>query len=213
MNSYKLPPAQFFMPSSRLRPFRLEQDVDLVASNVPSFGQDAFTIFDFKVPKNQVFIVKSLVFTAARRVNIGNTDEAPELLSNEVVAGQFGYQVLVDGKDPLVTNTNKAKFIALASVGATNNQRNRGGYFTSVSVNPDYDLMSNWWNPLFTFAVRSEHNLQVIFRVLPVGTGATAIEITDDPAVTRRVDFAGALFEGNVMSEVDYTALEKQGAI
>jgi hypothetical protein len=73
--------------------------------------------------------------------------------------------------------------------------------------------MSNWWNPLFSFAVRAQHRLQVLFRILPVGGTATPIVVSTNAAVDRRVDFAGALFEGNIMSETDYTEVQKDGEL
>jgi len=208
---FKTPPAHFFMPASRLRPFRLEQNVDLPAADAASFGQGAYYCFDFEVPKSQVYLVKSFVFTAAQRINIGNVDEAPQYLTNEYLAGQVGFEILVSGKNPLQSQTDRAKFAPLAS--AQNAQRARGGFFTSVSTDPDVDLLSNWWNPLLSFAVTQGQRLQAIFRVLPVLTGATAIAVTTNAATTRRVDFAGAFFAGNIMTETDFTEMQKRGEL
>lgn len=208
---FKTPPAHFFMPSTRLRTFRLDRAIDLAGANAPMYGEDKYEIFNFVVPKKQVYIVKSFVFLAWQRINIENADEGLELLTNEQVAGAFGFTILVDGKSPIQVNTEHSRFFPLAT--AQNNVKNRGGYFTTVSENPDYDLLSNWWNPLLSFPVHAEKRLQVLFEILPVGTGATPIQVTDDPTVTNRVDFSGAFFAGNIMSESDFAEMESHSEL
>jgi hypothetical protein len=208
---FKTAPAHFFMPASRLRPFRLEQNIDLPATDAPKFGQDAYVCFEFTVPKGQVYLVKSFVFTAAQRIDIGNADESPEYLTNEYLAGQVGFEILVSGQNPLQSQVDRAQFAPLAA--AQNAQRARGGFFTSVSTDPDVDLLSNWWNPLLSFAVRAGQRLQSIFRILPVESTATALAITTNAATVRRVDFAGAFFAGNILSESDYTEILRNGEL
>jgi hypothetical protein len=199
----------WFMPSPLYRPFRLEQRVDLApAAAPPKFGGGRVIVFSYKVPKNQTIVVQSLVFCLWQRINIGGTDENYQLLTNADVAGKILFTVLVDNQaQPFVENQHNP---AAPLSSATNSPKLRSAGFTSVSENPDVDLLGNWFNPLFSFAVRSEQTLQVLFEVLSVNTGMAKLQMTNDPLVTNRVDFAGVYVAGQIMSDSDFTRLAKE---
>lgn len=197
----------WFMPSTRARPVRLEKRIDLVpASNPPSYGGNKLIPFSYSVPKNQALVVQGIVCALWQRVDIGGAHESCQLLTNIDVAGKVVFTPIVNGQLAFQSENEVNQFTTLATA---SNAPVRSSGITTVSENPDTDLFGNWFNPLFSFVVRSEQLLQVLFEVLPVTNGET-LEITDDAKVTNRVDFAGVYLVGQLLSDADFTALQQE---
>ncbi len=206
MKSHSQP--EFFMPDERVRMFKLAQSIDLPAADVPKYGPK-FIVFDFVVPKGQVFVVKGMVFPAWKRIEVGATDEDYQLLTNQEIAGHVAFEPIVDGQSPFQIDSKLSTVNPLATAQNAIKQRNAG--FTNVTEDPDNDLMSQWWNPLYTFPVHAGKRLEVLFSIVDTGAGVTPWQVTTDSSIERRIDFAGAIVVGQVLSESDFGAFRSTG--
>jgi len=200
----------WYMPSPAMRPFRIEQRVDLTAPDTQSYGIGQKIVFDYVIPAGQIYLVKNVVCCLWRRTNIGTPNESFRLMLNQEVAGKVVFRPLANGNSPfvLLSDVNVPQPLATTA----NAPRQRAAGWTSVSEHPDMDVFSNWNNPLFCFDVRAEQRLQVLFEALTVAPGIQGVVISDeDPAAINRVDFASVVVAGQVMSDQDYTNVLQQG--
>lgn len=195
--------AGWFMPQAKAEPFRLEQRIDLVPTTAPSYGSGRYVVFDYLVPKGQCFIVKGIAGCCWQRTNIGGVNATFQRMSNVDVAGKVLFTPIVNNRvRPFSQNTlNSPTTLA----GAANTPVSSAG-FTTITEDPDTDLGAMWFNPLFSFPVRSGERLQVLFEILPVTSGTT-LQVTSNPAVTARVDFAGAIAVGQIVDDALYSDL------
>jgi len=208
--------AQWFMPAAGAPPMRLESRIDLVpAASPPSFGADQFIVLKYAPPKGQALVVQSIVGYLEQRINIGGPAGVPEttiLLTNQQAAGKILFTPMVNDQSAFQSEIIQNPSAVLAF--ATNRPPLRSSGWTSVSENPDTDLFANWFNPLFSFVVRSQQQFQVLFKVLPVaagiGVGSGTLAITDDPNVIDRVDFASVLVGGQLVADSIFSDLDKE---
>lgn len=197
-----------------VRPQVLSNRVDLLASNVRTLGTNQYVIFSFKVPANQVLVVKSMAFWAQERINPGTDDESFRSIDPKDGNDFFAFAPLVDGNSPfgnsLVYNAPK---IAAAPSGLNNLDQARLRGITTISLNPWFEVQESMDNEILQFVVGEGKELQIVFSIIPVSTVdglPTAGQYTIGVDAVKRVDFAGAMIAGILLGKQEYQRMERQ---
>ncbi len=197
--------AGWFMPGPQAVPFRLEQRIDLVpAADPPLYGPGRYIVFDWTIPKGEAYVVKGIAGCCWQRVNIGGVNATFERMNNQDCAGKVLFTPLVNQRAAVFSQNVHNRPTTLAGAATVAPYRSAG--FTTITEDPDKDLGSMWYNPLYSFVVRSGEKLQVLFEILPVTSGET-LEVSADAAVTNRIDFAGAYVVGQILRDDVFSAL------
>lgn len=197
-----------------VRPQVLSQRADLLASNIRTLGTNQYVIFSYKVPANQVLVVKSMAFWAQERINPGTDDESFRMIEPKDGNDFFAFAPLVDGNSPfgnaLVYNAPK---IAAAPSGLNNLDQARMRGIGSLTLDPWFDVQEAMDNEILQFAVGEGKELQIVFSIIPVSTVdglPTAGQYTIGVDAVKRVDFAGAMVAGVLLGKQEYQRMEKQ---
>lgn len=192
-----------FLSDPDVQPFMRDFRIDLTAADAPIRAAGEFIIADLPVTDKQVLLIKTLVPHVYTRTDVGAATETFRPLTGQEANGHFLWQPVVNDQSPLLgVDYNAAR---LAGSAQNTDRFNLNG-FSHISESPFMDAQKTWDNPLFTFMVDSNRRFRVIWSILPVG----AVSPIPYPyavgggAGTRRVDFAGVVVAGVVMSKQKY---------
>lgn len=184
---------------------------DLTAADCPSPSAGEYIVMDFKVPKSAVWIIKGFVPYAMERTDVGGVTESARYITPQDGNGWFSFAPVAAGGPPFVITTNYN-----APQNDDGNQqdalRQRSNGISQVSLNPYTDAVWQMQNAFFTMAVHSEQRFQTIFSLMgPPASGGTGTPISNPYSIgtptapaNKRVDFAGVVVAGLMMSENAY---------
>ena len=196
-----------YISDPSVRPFTRNSRVDLTAPDVPILNDEEFVIESHRTKSGEIEVVHALFPYAQERTDVGTPSEAFRQLSQFDANGYFSFSPKVNGENAfnLSLNLNTPR---ISAGPLTNNDRQIRGGITTVSEQPWIDAQR--YNPLFSIPVPSDVLFEVTFAILPPST-VTAAAIPNGyfiggagGAGTRRVDFAGVLVAGIVMSQQAY---------
>lgn len=208
---------KFFLADPQIRPFILDERVDLLASNVPVSATGKFIVSELRPPRGQVYLIKNITPYAMARTNVGAGDESFQFLSSIVAGGFFSFEPTVNDNSPFIIEQNyNAPRVSAAPAALNNNDRVRAKGIGYISDAPFTVAQNSWFNPLFTILVPSNAVFRLIFSILPVSTTlplpAGGQFGVGGVGGTRRVDFAGSVLVGQQMSEQYYHGLAQRVA-
>lgn len=202
---------RFFLADPQIRPFIVDNRVDLTAPNVPITATGKFVVAEIRPPRGQVYIVKNITPYAMARTNVGLATESFQLISAISAAGFFTFEPIVNDNSPFVIEQdyNAPKIAGAASL--NNNDKIRAKGIGYISDSPFTVAQNSWFNPLFSILVPSNAVFQIVFSILPV-SAANPIPVAGQFTVGgagggRRVDFAGSVLVGQQMTEQYYHGL------
>lgn len=213
---------RYFMRDAEAQPFLSDYRVDLAAPDVPlesgtQYTQTArYIITQIRPPRGQTLLVKAWQPYAMRRTNIGTPNASFEYIPPQEAAGHFNFEPLVGGLAPFVASLNVNAPTELAF--AQNGQRVIGKGVSFISETPYADVMRSGFNQNFTIEVPSDRLFTVVFSLIDGTAAAGALpiggqfqvsaDVVDPP--TKRVDFAGTVVSGIIMSDQRYQQLTKE---
>jgi hypothetical protein len=205
---------KFFLADTQIRPFILDERVDLTAPNVPIAATGRYIVTELRPPRGQVYVIKNITAYAMQRVNVGTPTETFQLLSGAAANGFFSFEPLVNDNSPFIIRQNYNA--PMADPGTNNNDRVQAKGISHVTDSPFVVAQNGWFNPLFTILVPSNAVFRLIFSILPV-SATTPIPVGGQFEVggaggARRVDFAGSILVGQQMAEQYYHTLTQQTA-
>jgi hypothetical protein len=130
------------------------------------------------------------------------------MLSPALADGWFSFEPLVNNALAfLILSDMNAPRIAAGPL--TNKDRFQAKGVTHISEHPWKDIQSAWFNPMFSFVIPQESKFQVVFSLLPDGAVAP-FPAAGQYAIgsgTKRVDFAGFLIAGQILSDQKYNEI------
>lgn len=207
---------KFFLADPQIRPFILDERIDLTAPNAPIEATGKFIVTELRPPRGQVYLIKNITPYAMERTNVGLANESFALISAPTAAGFFTFEPTVNDNSPFIIeqNYNAPKTAGAASL--NNNDRVRAKGIGYIADAPFAVAQNSWFNPLFTILVPSNAVFRLTFSILPVSAtdplpagGQFGI---GGAGGTRRVDFAGSILVGQQMSEQYYHGLAQRTA-
>lgn len=195
-----------WLAAEEVQPFIMTRYRDLAATDgtLKKLSEGKYIIMSERPVRGQVYVVKSVVPWAMKRVSVGTPQETVEYCQPQDVNGQVLYETLVGGNAPVLFDTVGPAFKTAAN--ASNNDLVGGKGITFVARDPWAQSQYAWSNPQFTFLVKSGSDLMVTFSVLrPSVTNPIPVVYTVPPSdPTHRIDFAGVTVVGLSMSEQTY---------
>lgn len=198
-----------FVADDLIRPFTRDYRVDLLAPDTDQVSSGQYVIFRYRVPKGQVLVVKNFVPYAARRINVGGEDERFEMITPQEGNGYFAFSPLVNSQ-PLFDSEIDYNAPRKASGTLTNKDRQKRSGISAISLNPWAEAQQNP-PTYFGIKVNSDTELTATFEVLPAASANPltngVFEIGQAVPMNRRVDFAGVVVAGVVMSQSAYDRL------
>ena len=215
---------RYFMRDPEAQPFLSDYRVDLAAPDVPlesgtqSTTSARYIVTQIRPPRGQTLLIKAWQPYAMRRTNIGTATESFEFIPPQEAAGHFSFEPLVGGLAPVVAQLNLNAPRALSPGPLLNSDRVIGKGVSFISETPYADVMRSGFNQNFTIEVPSDRLFTVVFQIidgtafaspLPVGGQFQVSRATDDPP-TKRVDFAGTVVSGIIMSDQRFQQLTKE---
>lgn len=212
---------RYFMRDPEAQPFLQDYRVDLVAPNVPLESGTQYTasaryiVTQIRPPKGQTLLIKAWQPYAMKRTNIGTASESFALIDPLECAGHFNFEPLVGGLAPVVAQLNLNAPRDLAGP-LLNSDRVIGKGVSFISSTPYADVMRSGFNQNFTIEVPSDRLFTVVFQLVDGTAFASPLplggqfQVTTDPAVTKRVDFAGVVVSGIIMSDQRFQQLTKE---
>lgn len=206
---------RYFMRDSEAQPFLSDYRVDLVASDVPIESTGRYIVTQIRPPKGQTLLIKAWQPYAMKRTNIGTPTESFEMLDPLEADGHFNFEPLVGGLAPIVAQLNVNAPRVLAGP-LLNSDRIIGKGVSFLSTTPYADVQRSGFNQNFTIEVPSDRLFTIVFSLIDDDAIAANLpsggqfQITTDPNVTKRVDFAGAVVAGIIMSDQKYQQLTKE---
>ena len=203
---------KFFLADPQIRPFILDERVDLTAPNVPIASTGRYIVSELRPPRGQVYLIKNITPYAMERTNYGLPNESFQLISAPLAAGFFSFEPTVNDNSPFIIRQNYNA--PMAGPGTNNNERVQNKGIGYISDAPFAVAQNGWFNPLFTILVPSNAIFRLIFSILPV-SATNPIPVQGRYAVggaggARRVDFVGSILVGQQMSEQYYHTLTQQ---
>lgn len=206
---------RYFMRDPEAQPFLSDFRVDLVAPDVPIESAGRYIVTQIRPPKGQTLLIKAWQPYAMRRTDIGTENESFEMIDPVEADGHFNFEPLVGGLAPIVAQLNVNAPRVLAGP-LLNSDRVIGKGISFISMTPYADVQRSGFNQNFTIEVPSDRLFTVVFSLIddtalaaPLPPGGQ-FQITDDPNVTKRVDFAGTVVAGIIMSDQRYQQLTKE---
>lgn len=198
---------RIFLSAEDAQPFIYTQSRDLAATDgsLKKVSEGKYIIFQMRPAKGQVLVVKSVIPWAMQRDNVGLPTEDVSFCNPAQVNGQVLYETFVGGNAPVLFDTTVPAFKTAAA--ASNNDLTGGKGIPFISPDPWSDAQRSWFNPMFTFLVKSGTDLMVTFSILrPSVTNPIPVVYTVPPTAgaARRIDFAGVTIVGLSMSEQTY---------
>lgn len=208
---------KFFLSDPQIRPFILDERVDLTAQNVPIAATGKYIVTELRPPRGQVYLIKNITPYAMARTNVGLATESFQLISAISAAGFFSFEPTVNDNAPFIIEQNyNAPRIDVPPPSGNNNDRIRAKGIGYITDSPWLAAQNSWFNPLFTVFVPSNAVFRVIFSILPVSTTnplpAGGQFGVGGAGGTRRIDFAGSILVGQQMSEQYYHGLAQRVA-
>lgn len=207
---------RYFLADPQIRPFVLDQRVDLTAPNVPIVATGRYVVTELRPPRGQVYVIKNITPYAMARTDVGLGTASFQLISEIAAAGFFAFEPTVNDNSPFIIEQdyNAPKTAGAASL--NNNDRIRAKGIGYVSDSPWVVAQNSWWNPLFSIFVPSNAIFRLIFSILPV-SATDPIPAGGQFGIggaggTRRVDFAGSILVGQQMAEQYYHGLAQRVA-
>lgn len=210
---------RYFMRDPEAQPFLSDYRVDLAAPDVPlesgTLGQPGarYIVTQIRPPRGQVLLIKAWQPYAMKRTDVGTPSESFAMIDPLEAGGHFNYEPLVGGLSPIVANLNVNAPRDLAGP-LLNNDRVVGKGVSFVSSSPYADVQRTGFNQNFTIEVPTDRLFTVVFSLIDNTASAGALsnpfQITTNPAVTKRVDFAGTVVAGIIMSDQRYQQLTKE---
>lgn len=215
---------RYFMRDPEAQPFLSDFRVDLAAPDVPlesgTAGQPGarYIVTQIRPPRGQVLLIKAFQPYAMRRTNINTATESFEFIPPGEAAGHFNFEPLVGGLAPIVASLNVNAPRALAPGPLLNSDRVIGKGISFISETPYADVQRSGFNQNFTIEVPSDRLFTVVFQIIdnsafvsplpPGGQFQVSSSIVDPP--TKRVDFAGTVVSGIIMSDQRFQQLTKE---
>lgn len=193
-----------FMVDESVKPFIKDQRVDLLAADTKKQAAGRYFVFEHKVTKGNVLVIKGLVPYACERTDVGTTDEAFAMIDPLFGNGCFSFEPQVNGNAPFTVSLDyNAPRISTGTL--LNADRARKNGFSHISKAPLDDAKQAYFNPIFSFLVPSDNTLSVVFSILSVGSSSPMPNpYTIGGTSEKRVDFAGVVVVGVEMSEQLY---------
>lgn len=214
---------RYFMRDPEAQPFLSDYRVDLAAPDVPLESGTAqqpgarYIVTQIRPPRGQILLIKAWQPYAMRRTNIGTGTESFEFIPPQEAAGHFNFEPLVGGLAPIVAQLNVNAPRVLAGP-LLNSDRVVGKGISFISESPYADVQRSGFNQNFTIEVPSDRLFTVVFQIidnsafaapLPSGGQFVVSSSTVDPP-TKRVDFAGTVVSGIIMSDQKFQQLTKE---
>jgi hypothetical protein len=219
MTSSTLIDPRFFMRDPEAQPFLSDYRVDLTAPDVVLESGTAgtpsarYVVTQIRPPRGQILLIKAFQPYAMRRTDIGTADESFVMIDPRQAGGHFSFEPLVGGLSPIVANLNVNAPRDLAGP-LLNTDRVVGKGVSFISDTPYSDVMRSGFNQNFTIEVPSDRLFTVVFSLIDdtafAGALSNPYQVTTDPAVTKRVDFAGTVVSGIIMSDQRFQQLTKE---
>jgi hypothetical protein len=207
---------RYFMRDPEAQPFLSDFRVDLTAPDVPiesgTAGQPGarYIVTQIRPPRGQVLLIKAFQPYAMKRTDIGTADESFAMIDPLEAGGHFSFEPLVGGLSPIVANLNVNAARDLAGP-LLNNDRVVGKGISFISSTPYADVQRSGFNQNFTIEVPSDRLFTVVFSLIDdTSTLSNPFQVTTDPIVTKRVDFAGTVVAGIIMSDQRFQQLTKE---
>lgn len=207
---------QFIIDNS-VKPFIHDRRIDLVAAQAagaPVFpAAPEFLIFDARVDKQQVWLIKAIIPYAQQRINPALVTERLQFIPSSVGNTSFVFTPYISGG---ALGLFDFKYNPANTSATAANEPSVGGKgFTTISQEPMMDAHRALLSPVFTYAfVPPDTDFQVTFRLMPGGNLPAAFYIPPlavpepDPNIDRqRVDMAGCLIVGLQMSQQAYNQM------
>lgn len=214
---------RYFMRDPEAQPFLSDFRVDLTAPDVPlesgTSGQPGarYIVTQIRPPRGQVLLIKAFQPYAMKRTDIGTANESFAMIDPLEAGGHFSFEPLVGGLSPIVANLNVNAPRNLAGP-LLNSDRVVGKGVSFISSTPYADVMRSGFNQNFTIEVPSDRLFTVVFSLIdntafaaPLPSGGQFVVSSDtvDPP-TKRVDFAGTVVSGIIMSDQKFQQLTKE---
>jgi hypothetical protein len=210
---------RYFMRDPEAQPFLSDFRVDLAAPDVPLESGTQYTptaryiVTQIRPPKGQTLLIKAFQPYAMKRTDVGTADESFSMIDPLEAGGHFSFEPLVGGLSPIVANLNVNAPRDLAGP-LLNSDRVVGKGVSFISSTPYADVMRSGFNQNFTIEVPSDRLFTVVFSLIDntafSGALSNPYQVTTDPAVTKRVDFAGTVVSGIIMSDQRFQQLTKE---
>lgn len=210
---------RYFMRDPEAQPFLSDFRVDLAAPDVPLESGTQYTptaryiVTQIRPPKGQTLLIKAFQPYAMKRTDVGTADESFAMIDPLEAGGHFSFEPLVGGLSPIVANLNVNAPRDLAGP-LLNSDRVIGKGVSFISSTPYADVMRSGFNQNFTIEVPSDRLFTVVFSLIDNTAFADALsnpyQVTTNPAVTKRVDFAGTVVSGIIMSDQKFQQLTKE---
>ena len=196
--------SQFYVADPTAKPFVLDFRQDVTAADIETAAAGVFVICRVAPPSNQMFLIKSMVFYAMERTNVGLVTESAQFIDPAVSNGFFSFQPLVGRNSPFIVELDfNAPRIAAAPLNA---DRTRTKGISYTSMDPWRDTQTAWFNPMFTILVPTSEEFSVNFSLLRNGAAPNGLPNTYTIGAPgpKRVDFAGVMIAGIQMTEQAY---------
>lgn len=215
---------RYFMRDHEAQPFLSDYRVDLAAPDVVLESGTQYTptaryvVTQIRPPKGQTLLIKAFQPYAMRRTNVGDPAlESFEFIPPQEAAGHFKFEPLVGGLSPIVIQLN-VNAPRVLSGPLLNSDRVVGKGMSFISDTPYADVMRSGFNQNFTIEVPSDRLFTVVFSIIdgtafaaplpPGGQFQVSADTVDLPA--KRVDFAGTVVSGIIMSDQKFQQLTKE---
>jgi hypothetical protein len=211
---------RYFMRDPEAQPFLSDYRADLVAPDVPLESGTAqqpgarYIVTQIRPPRGQTLLIKAWQPYAMRRSFVGTNNESFEYITPEEADGHFSFEPLVGGLAPIVAQLNVNSPRELTGP-LLNSDRVVGKGVSFISSTPYADVQRSGFNQNFTIEVPSDRLFTVVFQIIDNGAFAASLppagqfQVTTDPSVLKRVDFAGTVVSGIIMSDQRYQQLTK----
>lgn len=183
---------------------------DVTAADCPTVAQGEYVVMDFQVPKSSVWIIKGFVPYAMERTDVGGVTESARYILPEEGNGWFSFAPVAAGGPPFVISTNYNA--PQNDTGAQRDSiRQKANGISQISLRPYTDAVWQMYNAFFSMPVRSEQRFQAIFSLMGPPAPGAGVAINNPYSIgtpvapaTKRVDFAGVVVAGVMMSETAY---------
>lgn len=201
---------QYVLSDPDITPYYKDEMHDLTGDNVPLRGPGEFIVFEEVIPKTQVLVVKGISPYVLERTNIDTPNESAQYIPPRLVERFITFEPYINDNSPHLIDNNFAQFQVLGGPPPTSNDaiRERARGFSAVSDEPYQVAIRQWYSSLYTFIVRGNSRLRIIFRVLPVGAGFSTYQIGGGGGAIgeppKRIDYAGSIVVGMRMPEQLY---------
>lgn len=202
--SHALIDPRLFIADPTAKPIVRDFRQDLTAADIEIAAAGKFIICKLAPPDKQVLLIKSMVFYAMERTDVGAGTASMAFIDPADGNGFFAFEPLVDASSPFIVDLDfNAPRLAAAPLNA---DRTRAKGISYIESNPWAAVQRSWYNPMFTIKVSSNETFSVVFSLLANGAAPNGLPniYTVGAPGPKRVDFAGVMVAGIQIAEQAY---------